>query len=279
MLDIEWECANQEYCQPDQNVTYDLEACSFEGHSIADDISIALSDLKHSEHTFAFFNLGLSTYELEVLEKISIKCTLMLTYLAEENAFQDKAANLLSLCATENNDTEASRVIGNIITRVTSNIIAASNYSDALIEIRGKHTESSFFPGWHIDKTFEEILDINNAQSQNHQPVFIFTLKGPTTLFQSTDKNTHNSFKLITKEFTYSYGYDKEALEANRGVIEQMFDYSQSHSTTIGQASVHLAGYNSGTIHSVPNLKVGDERLVVLVTPGHRKDIKAILNL
>lgn len=89
------------------------------------------------------------------------------------------------------------------------------------------------------------------------------------------DAELRERFNLMANESSHSVGYDRSLTYVQGEGLDKLFDVKNSYSANFGQGSVHLAGRLHGTIHATPK---GEERLLLIITPGDELVIKKLSN-
>jgi hypothetical protein len=224
----------------------------------------SINDVNSNNYPFSFFDLELSEYDKFTLSLLEINdgLDLFLSYSGKESWTEEVLDFLYSI--TKKGHEKVAHISSIVINRVEQIILASSYYNAEIKIIAHNRQEQNYFPSWHIDKTFaeESIIEAEQEQLQN---VFIFTLKGPSTLFQAASLQIREEFNSFASETSHTYGYDNYNNIYQEHSLNQLFDINKSKSAEFGQGSVHLAGYINGTIHASPT---ATERLVIIVTPG-----------
>jgi len=273
MLDFEW-INDQHICPKPSLVEEPLQTCSLTNHQAIFSISNSITKLQPDELSFAFFDLGLSEYDYYILSKIKITDSNTFTTYSELNNLQNKTADFLGLVLDQSQEDYIADKVATLSVRLVNNIIAASGHNDAVVSMIAYNDGlDGYFPCWHIDKTQEE--EIQKQISISTQNVFIITLKGASTIYHVMDAKLREKFNLIANESSHSYGYDRTLTYVQGEGLDKLFNVKNSYSANFGQGSVHLAGFLHGTIHATPE---GEERLVLIVTPGDELVIQKLSN-
>lgn len=268
MFDFEWVQPKQE-CSEVVDLRYNQ--CNQDEYLAVAVIKDASADLSPDGEQYAFYNLNLSDYELNLLAQIHIMDFNVLATVSFVQDFPEKISSFLGSVLECGDNLLVPTQVSLIALKLISNIIAASNYSDATVNfIAYNNGDSSYYPCWHIDKTHAEELREPFLGNQN---VYIVTLKGPSTLYHKMDHDIRLKFNLLANESRHSYGYDKFVHYVKNEGIYALLSNSNSESAAFGKGAVHLAGRWSGTVHSTPE---GAERLVLIVTPGDKDAIERL---
>jgi hypothetical protein len=273
MLDFEW--AINEQCI-NHNYFHDREICIDENLEVILGITEAISKLNTENEGFAFFDLGLSNYDQEILESLIIDDFHFYTNCGEEYLLESQMIDFIESLSTNNENKQISTHVASIITNISNDILYATGYEQALINVRSfvNGSGDDYFSNWHIDKSMEEIIYLDQTIIKNPcSSIFIFVLKGETTLFHPINVEQRDLFHLKANESEYTYGYDYNLGYIKGEGLDKIFDLSYTSSAKIGQGSVHLAGKECGAIHAVP---VYEKRLFIGVFPGSKSNIKAM---
>lgn len=266
MLDFEWIYPPHE-CFATDNKLLDTQTCDMFEYEVTLGISKSIAQLD-SVVSFAFFDLHLSDYENYILSGIKIKDSNFLVSYSGLNGLEDQVMKFLSSVIDESQQGFISEQVAWLIIKLTSNIIGASAYNDAVVSmIAYNDGEDGYFPSWHVDKTHAEEMNLQVRGSTwlDTQNVFIVTLKGASTLYHPMDDQLRKQFNAIASETAHTYGYGTDLRYIPKEGLDKLFDLNNSSSAKFGQGSVHLAGYLHGAVHTTPT---GAERLLLMVTPG-----------
>lgn len=145
----------------------------------------------------------------------------------------------------------------NFTTALSKNIIKNINY---MLKASGyeymnlKINVGDGYPGWHIDKAFDEVIGGQNEfYYSDYSHSFIFTLKGNPTRFISTNNEIRQNFLSKVKEYDFTY-------EANEGL-----NFINNASVIIEeQAAIFMRSTHYGSIHSTPD---SQNRIVFVISP------------
>ncbi len=277
MLDFEWgfylaECINSNYFDNDLN----QQICYSKNHELVLGVSRAISKLDSETSGFAFFDLGLSESDLKVLNQLDIDDFKFYTNYGELSILDTQLTDYIKSLSSEDKNHLLASHLSQLITNISNNILEASGFPQALINVRSfvNGTEDGYFPNWHIDKSIAEVINPDNSSIKASCGImFIFLLKGETTLFHPISIKQRDLFHLEANESAYTYGYDYNLTYIKGEGLDKMFDISKVSSANFGKGSVHLVGHQCGTIHAVPSSK---ERLFINIFPGSESDISAM---
>jgi hypothetical protein len=273
MLDLEWLCHPQTYVTDSYNKVEDFQICYDLNSNAIHGISESIAHLQPNIASFDFFDLMLSDYDHYVLSKVKIKDFSILVPYSELNHLQNEINAFLNEVLDQPQEGFISGETAKIAIRLISNIIAASGHHDAVVSmIAYNNGMGDYFPCWHVDKTHREEITGSSPEKdlEDTQNVFIITLKGPSTLYQHTDENLRQQFNVIANETSHSYGYGKGLDYVPGEGLDKLFNIMNSRSADFGWGSVHLAGHTYGAVHATPP---GEERLVMIITPGDKSTI------
>lgn len=277
MLDYEWavsstQCVNSNYF--DTNVNQ--QTCYSKNHEMVLDASRAISKLDFETQGFAFFDLALSESDLKALNQLDIDNSKFYTNYGELLLLETQLTDYIKSLSSKDKNNLLSSHIAQLISNISVNILEASGFPQALINVRSFlcGTDDGYFPNWHIDKSIAEVISPDkNSLEASCGIMFIFLLKGETTLFHPITVEQRDLFHLEANETAYTYGYDYNLTYIKGEGLDKMFNVSKASSAKFGKGSVHLAGHQCGTIHAVPPSK---ERLFINVFPGSKSDIEAM---
>lgn len=226
----------------------------------------------NDKNQYSFYNLGLTEYDQHVLSNIEIKeFANIILYTSETNELNNVLRSKLNLLNEFDLKQNYINHISNLVLRLSSNILAATNTQNAEIIFR-METKQTYIPNeclfWHIDKSHSEIAkNVNQFEhtlgNEEKQSFFIISLLGETTIYQNLDKYQRENFQHIANETTFFYGHSEGKCEVN-DPINELFADKKSDQARPGYGSVHIAGKN-GTIHSAPNSI--SQRMLILITP------------
>jgi hypothetical protein len=239
-------------------------------------IANAVSNLKSIEADFAFFDLGLTDYDKQILDSLVIDTPNFYSNYGKLSILEsDVTAFVKSLSVKGSND-HASAHVSSLIVKISSHILEAIGYDNALIDVRGfiGGSNSGYFPNWHLDKSVEEVIDIHKKlKTPSCANMFIFLLKGDTTLYHPSNHALRAQFNNLAKETAYTYGYDENLRYYVKGKgLDKIFSINNTYWPKFGEGSVHLTGKECGAIHSVP---MSQERLFIRVFPSSIENIIA----
>jgi len=272
MLDLHFN--NVEYCLADEPysslgkvyeskseiVNFDQCILSDEVRSI--EIAKALNQVELGEQ-FAFYNLGFSKEERELLSNIVIEEFNDITMNTSINKLKElKKEVSLALTKMQGVDVLGLDGLSNLITRLVNVVIEELKVEECELRIRSRESyqseEDCLY--WHLDKSEEEILGNSNNVKEKR---FIMVLKGKGTVYQKINKEQREVFMKVAKEAPYYYGHGLEGCKGN-DEINQLFRDQEKVITKEQYGSVHMAGSN-GAMHAAP--KESEGRLIILLTP------------
>lgn len=241
-------------------VNFDQCILSDEVRSI--EIAKAINRIESGE-AFAFYNLGFSEEELELLSNVGIEEFNDITINTNINKLKElKQEVSLALIKMQGVNIFEIAGLSNLITRLVSVVMGESEAEEYELRIRSRESyqseEDCLY--WHLDKSEEEILgNFNNVKEKR----FIMVLKGEGTVYQAIGEEQREVFMKVAKEAPYYYGHGLEGCKTN-DEINQLFRHQEKVATKEQYGSVHMAGSN-GAMHAAP--KESEGRLIILLTP------------
>jgi hypothetical protein len=267
-------------CYIDEYITYDLGNSTIENQicfngdlANIQDITMAMSALDQNNTDFTFFDLGLSDYDIAILDQLVIDNMGFYTNYGQIYSLESEITEFIKTLSLNGLNNQSAVHVSSLINNISKNILNASGYESGLVDVRGfiEGLNDGYFPNWHVDKSIEEVIDINH-QLKSHPcgSMFIFLLKGNTTIYHPTNPSLREQFYQLANESAYTYGYDYN-LEYIKGEgLDNIFSINNTYSAKFGQGSVHLTGKECGAIHAVP---MSQERLFIRVFPGISENI------
>jgi hypothetical protein len=226
------------------------------------EITKAINQIELGE-AFAFYNLGLSVEELELLFNVGIEEFNDITINTSINKLKElKQEVSLALTKMQGVDVLGLGGLSNLITRLVSVVIGELEAEEYELRIRSRESykseEDCMY--WHLDKSEKEILRNSDSGKEKR---FIMVLKGEGTVYQKINKEQRETFIKAAEEAPYYYGHGLEGCKAN-DEINQLFRDQEKVITKEEYGSVHIAGSN-GAMHAAP--KESEGRLIMLLTP------------
>jgi hypothetical protein len=245
-----------------KNDTMVFNQCILSDEVRSIEIAKAINQIESGE-AFAFYNLGFSEEELELLSNVGIEEFNDITINTSINKLKELKQEV-SLALTKMQGVNIFEIAGlsNLITRLVSVVMGESEAEEYELRIRSRESyqseEDCLY--WHLDKSEEEILgNFNNVKEKR----FIMVLKGEGTVYQAIDEEQRETFIKVAKEAPYYYGHGLEGCKTN-DEINQLFRDQEKVATKEQYGSVHMAGSN-GAMHAAP--KESEGRLIILLTP------------
>ncbi len=241
-------------------VNFDQCILSDEVRSI--EIIRAINQIELGE-AFAFYNLGFSKEELELLFNVGIEEFNDITINTSINKLKElKQEVSLALTKMQGVDVLGLDGLSNLITRLVSVVIGELEAEEYELRIRSRESyeseEDCMY--WHLDKSEKEILRNSDSGKEKR---FIMVLKGEGTVYQKINKEQRETFIKAAEEAPYYYGHGLEGCKGN-DEINQLFRDQEKVATKEQYGSVHMAGGN-GAMHAAP--KESEGRLIILLTP------------
>ena len=260
LLDESYSAFGKIYESKSEIVNFDQCILSDEVRSI--EITKAINQIELGE-AFAFYNLGLSVEELELLFNVGIEEFNDITINTSINKLKElKQEVSLALTKMQGVDVLGLGGLSNLITRLVSVVIGELEAEEYELRIRSRESykseEDCMY--WHLDKSEEEILGNSNNVKEKR---FIMVLKGEGTSYQKISEEQRKAFIKVAEEAPYYYGHGLEGCKAN-DEINQLFRDQEKVTTKEEYGSVHIAGSN-GAMHAAP--KESEGRLIILLTP------------
>jgi hypothetical protein len=226
------------------------------------EITRAINQIESGE-AFAFYNLGFSEEERELLSKVGIEEFNDITINTSISKLKElKQEVSLALIKMQGVNIFEIAGLSNLITRLVSVVIGELQAEEYELRIRSRESyqseEDCLY--WHLDKSEEEILGNSNNVKEKR---FIMVLKGEGTVYQAIGEEQREVFMKVAKEAPYYYGHGLEGCKTN-DEINQLFRDQEKVATKEQYGSVHMAGSN-GAMHAAP--KESEGRLIILLTP------------
>lgn len=245
-----------------KNDNIEFNQCFLDDEVKSKGLTKALSQVESSEE-FAFYNLGLSEKDQEILSDIEINDSNNLiinsSYFQLGKLKQEIQKVLLDMRGV--NIVESNKV-SYLITRIISIIVGELKSEEFELKIRSienyQSKENCMY--WHLDKSKAEELGNPDITEEKR---FIIVLKGQGTLYKKISDKQREDFIKLAEEGPSFYGHGIKACKADDG-INQLFNQQETYITKSQYGSVHIAGYK-GTIHTEP--KESESRLILLLTP------------
>jgi len=236
--------------------------CALEDELRNKEIAKALSEIESGEQ-FAFYNLGFSKREQELLTNIGIDEFNDITINTSINKLKELKREV-SLELTKMQGVYILELDGlsNLITKLVSVVIGELEVEEYELRIRSRESyqseEDCMY--WHLDKSKEEILGNSDNGKEKR---FIIVLKGEGTAYQKINEEQRKTFMKVAEEAPYYYGHGLDGCKTN-DKINQLFRNQEKVLIKEQYGSVHIAGSN-GAMHAAP--KESESRLILLLTP------------
>ena len=258
----EYFCSSIEKISDFENDNIEFNQCFLDDEVRSKELTKALRQVESSEE-FAFYNLGLSEKEQEILSNIEINDSNNL--IINSSYFQlgklKKEIQKVLLDMRGVNIVESNKV-SYLMTRIISIIVGELKSEEFELKIRSiesyQSKENCMY--WHLDKSQEEELRDPEITKEKR---FIIVLKGQGTLYKKISDKQREDFIKLAEEGPSFYGHGIKACKADDG-INQLFNQQETYITKSQYGSVHIVGYK-GTIHTEP--KESESRLILLLTP------------
>ena len=265
--DSEYYLAEESYSSLGKAYESKSEIVNFDQCILSDEvrnieIAKALNQIELGE-AFAFYNLGFSKEELELLFNVGIEEFNDITINTSINKLKElKQEVSLALTKMQGVDVLGLDGLSNLITRLVSVVIGELEAEEYELRIRSRESyeseEDCMY--WHLDKSEKEILRNSDSGKEKR---FIMVLKGEGTVYQKINKEQRETFIKAAEEAPYYYGHGLEGCKGN-DEINQLFRDQEKVATKEQYGSVHMAGGN-GAMHAAP--KESEGRLIILLTP------------
>ena len=75
-------------------------------------------------------------------------------------------------------------------------------------------------------------------------------------------------FYSLSNEQKLAWNYDRKSYDKNKQIINELFNFDDSFTTTNEQGAVFLTGHDSGAIHTSPNAYMMDRVFVIVHVGG-----------
>jgi hypothetical protein len=258
----EYFCSLTEKTANFKNDDIEYDQCFLDNEVRSIEITRAINQIELGKQ-FAFYNLGFSEKELELLSNVGIEELNDITINTSINKLKELKQEV-SLALTKMQGVDVLRLDGlsNLITRLVSVVIGELEAEEFELKIRSMESyrskENCMY--WHLDKSKAEKLGNTDITKEKR---FIIVLKGEGTLYKKISDEQREEFMKVAKEAPSFYGHGIKACKVDDG-INQLFNQQETFITKSQYGSVHIAGYN-GTIHAEP--KESESRLILLLTP------------
>lgn len=247
--------------------------CYLEDRALSETIIESLTKVESDLSEFAFIDYQLSLVENNALQKINVEMPLAIPFYSDLPGNYNNIKDLITFFLMKDQDEENADILTKLIFRNLRSISSSSGFPHLFAELRAYNHKSLHFPDWHVDKSRSEIFIENNTESFEHDQIYLFTLKGKTTLYQHSTKQLRDEFFEIASPSEFSYGYSASLPFSSGGKLDRLFNVTDAISPQIGQITLHLAGYEKGVIHSGPGLGENEQRLVIIAKPLNKEDL------
>ena len=225
------------------------------------EITKAINQIESGEQ-FAFYNLGFSKREQELLANIEIEEFNDISINISINKLKELKQEV-SLEFTKMQGVNILELDGlsDLITKLVSVVIGELEAEEYELKIRSRESyqseEDCMY--WHLDKSEDEILGNSDNGKEKR---FIMVLKGDGTAYQKINEEQRETFIKVAEEAPYYYGHGLDGCKTN-DEINQLFRNQEKVLTKEQYGSLHIAGSN-GAIHAAP--KESESRLILLLT-------------
>ena len=211
---------------------------------------------------FAFYNLSLSSQDLEILDSIEIVKwgNVVLNSESFNYTLPEEIKNaILSMDGILLKDQQAN-YLSNLFTRIISIILGQVASKNFKIHIRtqriNEYNQPCLF--WHLDKSYEAVLGEEDLVEEKR---FIMPFKGSGTNYQIINETTRDKFIELAEEHPRYYGHSSESCNGE-DKISKLLSSSKVYKPEIRFGSVHTASRN-GAMHAAPN--DSNNRLLLLI--------------
>lgn len=222
---------------------------------------------------FEFFDLMFTAHDFWLLSHLHAQEDKTLNLCSNLGQLQQIAEEFIKTSALPLESQYLAADIAKLIAKLTRNALAASGYDDAQVSIVTSLNDPLYFPYWHIDKTHSDIVSREKHTTNRYELNLLFALKGETTLYHSINESIKHEFNKLANETSYVYGYGYSIHDYVKGEgLDKMFKLENSKSPNYGQGSVHIKGYEYGTIHAVPDTT---NRVLLIVSPNSHQKMQA----
>lgn len=230
--------------------------------------------LKSDKRDFKIFPIKFTASESNSINNLSITEFDNFDYYGNLNLIDFK--NFFSKIGE--NDLKNTKIIENIIKKVTNKVLSSFDMDHFWISIRTSLTDKYFdIPRWHYDGTYFSNVD--------NQAKFAFVLKGPGTLFIKKSKKVIESYNKIhdksRKEFREIL--KKNKIDSNEVQLKNDEKYRPIFAKELSKYKIRQVKNNQGVIfwggkdinskalHSEP--KKDQSRLFISILPGTKEMI------
>lgn len=247
-----------------------LEVCYPEDFETQLSVGQAINSLSY--YGFAFFDPFLSEHEHWLLSQINVQRADTMNVYADLPSLYKESDNFIKAAGLEPIRSHLSSELALLVSKIIRNVMALSGYDDCQVAIATYLKDPYYYPFWHVDKNHNELLGLKGDYSLSQtKKVFIFTLKGETTLYQKADQTIRNAFNEMANETSYVFGPSHFNYIPGQG-LDKLFNVNNAISPSFTLGSVHFSGYEYGTIHSTPDT---ENRMILIISPGERSLIKS----
>ena len=240
-----------------------VDNCLIEEEALNKDIASSIQAIEAGEE-FAFYNLGLSSKDKEILDSIEVVEWVNVVLNSEhfntslEKEIWKALGSMKEILATS----YQINYLSHLFTRLTSVILGQVGSNNFEMHIRTKDTynDTQNCTYWHLDKSHAEVLWEESIVKEKR---FIIPLKGSLTRYQKITTETRSKFLSLACEYIYYYGHGPEGCVAG-DEISSLLNSSKIYKPETGFGSVHVASRN-GAMHAEPN--ESSDRLLLVITP------------
>ena len=252
--------------------------CFAEDENINNELSKALEKIELGKQ-FAFYNLGISKEDQELLSNIEIIGNENKVIRSEEcKYFNHCILNVVEKTIAEKSikvNAHQANILINYITKITNNIFGKSDGSEFELIIRtmnkySDNHETNSCEYWHIDKSYEDIIKDNTSKIRKYigNKVFLIPIIGEKTHYKNISDDERQMFFKEAKDYNFFYGFISNEECKDKEISKTILTYNNNEICDDGYGSVHLMG-KLGTLHAAPN-ESSKGRILLLITPYNK---------
>lgn len=231
---------------------------------ISDEELNANIQLLGSNHNYIIFDLQLTESDLNCLEQIKVTNNKEYSRFGDLPLLEKELPEYLK--SIGNDDPEINRNTTILICKIAKQVVSASKKDSAWVTLRATIPSDKFkTPRWHSDGPFYPPKNSDSYydpyyEPYGHQYKFVWTPKGPSTLFYDLPDTQREEFDRL------SFHYDRDALH-------RFIDIHKAVSFEKDFGAFFIVGnMKYGAVHSEPDLV--SDRLFISILPGNKEEIQ-----
>ena len=229
-------------------------------------------DQLSKDQPYALFDLGLTSYEIDILESLIINepiddKPIVLNYYGDLEQFESQVSDFLQSFGNSEDD---SFVAAQIIYKIVKNCCEQMGVDEAWIAIRAfKKNHAYDIARWHIDS---ERLYTPQRGAILYKIACAF--KGDSTIFcDVSDKVRTKYLTMRSQSYVKIKGTREQAAALIRGDIAKLLRSHKVISASRGQGAIFIMGdEKTGAIHSEPVMD--KDRIFMSIIPGTHEQIQ-----